>query len=267
MLKKTIFMSLVFTTLLFMGCTSDTTPVPTKKKDLIVAMSVHYAPIAFRNKNHEPTGLEADFAQALAKELNRNLQIKVLPWEQLPMSLKTGVADIIMTGYSITSERSKSMLFSDPYMHISQMAVMRVGHSAPDTSTYGKGSRMGYVFSTTGENFVKNTFYNASHTGYNTIKKGIVAVMNGDIDYFFHDSPSIWFYTTKISIDEIMGWYVPYTDERLAWAFAPKNRELRDEINVVLDRWRKDGTLNRMIKKWIHIQVVTPNGQKPISFE
>jgi len=266
MLRKLISSILISSTLVFFGCSSNGTPTPKKKEDLVVGMSINYAPIAFKN-NGKAAGLEADFAQALAKELNRKLRIKILPWEQLSMALKTDIVDIVMAGVSITEKRNQFALFSDPYMNISQMAVMRVGDSAPSIENHGRNSRIGYIYSTTGEAFVKDNFYASTPQGYNTVKKGIAAVMNKDIDYFFHDAPSIWYYTAELSLNGIMGWYVPYTEERLAWAFTLKHAKLRDEVNLILKKWREDGTLNRMIQKWIRVRVVTPTGQEPITFE
>jgi polar amino acid transport system substrate-binding protein len=266
MLRKIISSMLISSTLLFLGCSTNTISTPEKQEELVVGMSLNYAPIAFKNKD-EAAGLEVDFAQALAKELNRKLRIKILPWEQLALALKTDTVDVIMAGVSVTEKRSQFALFSDSYMNISQMAVMRVGDSAPSIESHGRNKRIGYIYATTGEAFVKDNFYNSTQQGYNTVKKGIAAVMNKDIDYFFHDAPSIWYYTAELSLNGIMGWYVPYTEERLAWAFAPKHVKLKDEVNLILKKWRENGTLNRMIQKWIRVRVVTPNGQKPITFE
>jgi len=252
--------------LLFLGCSNSVSPTPKLEKPLIVGISPTYAPIAFK-ANGAVSGLEADFAHKLAHELHRKLQFKVLPWEQLPLALKSGAIDIVMSGVSITAKRSQYALFSEPYMHISQMAVMREGESSPMSQNHGSNTRIGYIFSTTGEAMVKDVFYNATMKGYTSEKQAIAAVMNREIDYFFDDAPSIWYYTAELSLEGIMGWYVPYTSERLAWAFSPKNSALRDDVNLILDRWRKSGELNRMINKWVRVKVVTPNGQQPISFE
>jgi ABC-type amino acid transport substrate-binding protein len=267
MLRKKIFFTLMVTVLLFLGCAQEDSPAPKPKGELVVGMSLNYPPIAYAGNDSKPSGLEADFAHALAKELNLNVRIKVLPWEQLPMALETGIVDVAMAGISITKKRSQYALFSEPYMSISQMAVMREGDSAPNTLTQGAGEKIGYIYSTTGEIFVKETFPKASIKGFTSDRQGIAAVMNGEIDYFFHDAPSIWYYTAELSLKGIMGWYVPYTKEHLAWAFSKKNPTLRDNANKILESWRKNGQLNRMIQKWIRVQVVTPNGQKPISFE
>ncbi len=257
--------SLFILFMLFLGGCM-TSPQLQETKPLRVGMSPDYPPIAFKIDD-KAAGIEAEFAAMLAKELGRDVVFKYLPWEQLPLALKSGAIDIVMSGVSITKERSAYAIFSDPYMQISQMALMKEGLSAPSLETQGRGSRIGFVFNTTGESFVKKEFSQASFSGYTNARLGVAALLNGDIDYFFHDAPSIWHYTAELHIEGLMGWYVPYTSENLAWAFNPADSELRDSVNEILDQWQKDGRASQVINHWIRIQVLTPNAQQPISFE
>jgi ABC-type amino acid transport substrate-binding protein len=39
--------------------------------------------------------------------------------------------------------------------------------------------------------------------------------------------------------------------EYLAWAVSKGNPVLLDEINTILSGWRKDGTLDGFLKRWI----------------
>ncbi len=258
------YLSLLFSFILFFGCTLPQKASP--QKPLVIGMSVNYPPIAFTIDN-QPAGVEADFAKRLSDELHRDINIKILPWNQLYPALRSGEIDMVMSGVSITKRRSEHVLFSEPYMQISQMALMRDSTPAPNMNTYGRGRHIGYVFSTTGEQFVKTHFDQAAHHGFTSHQHGIAAVMNGDIDYFFHDAPTIWHYTAEMSLDNIVGWYVPYTAEDLAWAFDANNTTLRDHVNTVIAKWRSDGTLSSVVNNWIRVKVYTPSGQKPIRFE
>jgi polar amino acid transport system substrate-binding protein len=232
---------------------------------LKVGMAVHYPPLAFKYKG-KLQGIEVDFANALAKELDRPVQITVLPWLQLPHALETKAIDIVMAGSSITESRKKHMLFSEPYMKISQMAVMRLGTETPNPFTKGKGMKIGFADFTTGEKFVNEMFPMADKRGFTTLEQGVVAVMNREIDYFFHDSPSIWYYTATHSIGDLMGWYVPYTDEDLAWAFNRNNMEFKKQVDKILLKWKNDGTVQRIIRKWIPVTISTPQGSDPLRF-
>ncbi len=232
---------------------------------LKVGMAVHYPPLAFKFKG-KLQGIEVDFAHALAKELGRPIQIIVLPWTQLPQALETKVVDIVMAGSSITKDREKYVLFSEPYMKVSQMAVMRLGVNTPNPFTKGKGMKIGFSDFTTGEKFVKEAFPLAEQKGFTKLEHGIVAVLNGEVDYFFHDSPSIWYYTATHSLEDLVGWYVPYTDENLAWGFDRKNIAFKKKVDGILQKWQNNGTVQRIIHKWIPVTINTPQGNDPLRF-
>ena len=56
-----------------------------------------------------------------------------------------------------------------------------------------------------------------------------------------------------------MGLYRPLTDEYLAWAVRKKDKALAETLNGSLDSLKKDGTLNRIMGRWIPIQVKVKN--------
>jgi len=259
---------MLFVTYIITGCAQKEAnpahaklPVPLK-----VGMASNYPPLTFEYKN-KAMGVEVDFAHELGRELGRPVQFIILPRTQLFQALKTKGVDIVMSGTSITKERKKIVLFSEPYMKVSQMAVMQYGAETPTPFSKGKGKKIGYIDFTTGEKFVKETFPMANQKGYTKIEHGVVAVLNGEIDYFFHDSPSIWYYTANHSIENLIGWYVPYTDENLAWGFDRKNMAFKQEVDTILNKWKNNGTLQRILRKWIPVTIDIPQNSERLSFE
>lgn len=229
-------------------------------------MATNYPPLAFK-ENGVVKGIEVDLARLLAKELNRDLIIDESEWKQLPNLLESSYVNIVMSGVSITKKRSEMVLFSNPFMKVSQMALLREGVQAPNTATLGMGKRIGYSKGTTGELFVKKAFSLAKHKAYKNLRFGIAALLNEEIDYFFHDSPAIWHYSTQNSIENLMGWYVPYTDEHIAWALNSNDYALKKRVDAIILKWQADGTFSRVFNRWIPSRAsLLPNG-KLISFE
>ena len=56
-----------------------------------------------------------------------------------------------------------------------------------------------------------------------------------------------------------MGLYRPLTDEYLAWAVRLQDHSLADALNKSLDKMKANGTLGRILGKWIPIQVKVRN--------
>jgi len=257
----------LLTSLLILGCSTNEKAVSVEKKEVLhVAMATNYPPLAFKERG-ELKGVEVDLARLLAKELNRDLIIDESEWTALPELLDGHYIDMAMSGISITKKRSKMVLFSEPFMSVSQMALLKEGTPAPNIDAKGRGKRIGFSKYTTGEMFVKETFTLATLKEYKNLRFGIAALLNGEIDYFFYDSPAIWYYSTNNSISELMGWNVPYTQERIAWAFNTHNTKLKKQVDAVIRKWQSDGTFERVLYKRIPVRVSQLPPAQMISFE
>lgn len=267
-MRQTFTLLLVAVALLFSGCSGSGAPqAPKAVKPLVVGMDADYPPMTFRSSDGEVQGVEVNFAQALGKELGRPVRIEVLPWAQLGDALLGGGVDIVMSGVSITKYRASKALFGKPYMQISQMAVMKEGAPLPDTLHRGKGMRIGYQEHTTGAEMVKRVFPEATMVPAVKMRDGIIALIEGKTDYFFADSPAVWYYTATNDLHGLMGWYVPYTQENLAWAIAPDNVELKQAVDKIVDKWKMSGFISETLHKWMPVRIVTPQNNQPIHFD
>ncbi len=224
-----------------------------------VGMSTNYAPLAFE-KEGVVQGVEVDFANSLGEALNAKINIKKYSWEALFDALDSGEIDVVMSGVSITEKRKGIMLFTEPFMKIGQMAVIRSENAALLSSKQQLMSgrfRVGYSLNTTGQQYVVESLTSAKQIGFPTVNDGIEALLNKDIDYFIHDAPTVWRLTSSYPSDErLFGLYTPLTKEYLAWAVKKGNTELQQELNDVLGVWKKDGFLTKTLNKWIPVAVV-----------
>ena len=70
-----------------------------------------------------PMGFEYELAKAFSDYLGAELEIITPGWDALFESLNSGKGDFIASGLTITEERQKSFLFSQPYMTIQQKFI------------------------------------------------------------------------------------------------------------------------------------------------
>ena len=228
-------------------------------RSINVGMATNYAPLAFE-KGGELQGVEVDFANALGESLNASVNIKTYSWQALLEALDNGEIDVVMSGVSITENRQSMVLFSEPYMEVGQMAIIRTedaGHLASKASLMSGSYRIGYSLDTTGQKFVTETLKSAKQTGFATTQDGIDALVSKKIDYFIHDAPTVWQLTSSYpSDDRLFGVYSPLTEEHLAWAVKADNKDLQQELNTTLATWKENGFLNRVLRKWIPVSVV-----------
>jgi len=225
---------------------------------LRVGMAPNYPPLAFK-KHGKLKGIEVDFAERLGPALNRKVEIVETEWEELGPALEAKKIDMVMSGTSITPERKEKVNFTEPYLTVGQMVIVRKADypalSDPQAMDQTK-SRVGYVSRTTGEQWARDNLKKAKLHGYTNTKEGVAALENDQIDFFIQDAPAVWRVTGGFTDEHptLTGLYRPLTTEYLAWAVPKDNPELLAQLNKVLEQWKKDGTLDEVIDDWITVR-------------
>ncbi|MCG8391524.1 MAG: transporter substrate-binding domain-containing protein [Pseudomonadales bacterium] len=227
-------------------------------KTLEVGVMPDYPPVVFR-EGGEVTGLEADFAEQLGEALGRDIVFHEYALADLFAALDAGEIDIIMSGISVTAERQRQYLFSLPYTTIGQMAMIRQADAArfstPGAITHGP-FRIGYKTGTTGEMFVQ-AHVQGEKRGFASNAQAVQALMEGDVDVFIHDAPTVWNLANQPDQPvKLLGLYRPLTKEQLAWVMRRDNGALKADVDTVLKNWMNDGTLNRIKNRWMPVKIL-----------
>ena len=117
-------------TLMLAGCATPVqeegeTPESAMSKPILrVGLTPNYPPVVDR-VDGELAGIEIDLGTEVARGLGKRLQFVELPFEELIPALANGDIDVIMSGMSITAARKEKIGFTEPYLHVGQMAVTR----------------------------------------------------------------------------------------------------------------------------------------------
>lgn len=90
------------------------------------------------SKNGEWVGFEGELIKRFAAYLKRPVQIDIYEFSSLMAGLKTGVIDIWCSFVTITEERAKEVLFSDPYIASPATVFQKTGSSVEEVPLYKK---------------------------------------------------------------------------------------------------------------------------------
>jgi len=82
-------------------------------------------PFVFVNAAEDLVGFDVAMAQELAKELGVALEFVLLEHKEMAAQLTAGHCDIIMAGIAITTDRSRDMVFTTPYMDATLALIVK----------------------------------------------------------------------------------------------------------------------------------------------
>jgi len=248
------------------GCSERTRPVataspPAPPAELRVGIAPIYPPLAFK-EHGQLVGMEVDFAHQLGLDWSTKVVFVELPWDDLIPALRDQRIDIIMSGMSVTPERSQLVTFTDWYVRAGQMALIRKDDydkfRKPDSMNLPT-TRVGFQSNSTGERYARQDLTKAKLIGYKTLDDGIKALRAKKIDFFVYDAPAIWRLRGQLreQYPDLAGRYHPLTEEHLAWAVRKGDNALLDRLNAELAKWKKDGELESVLDHWIPVRKVT----------
>jgi len=243
---------------LTLGCAvsqpaQQTAGVTPEKPVLRVGVCANAPPLIFK-KAGDYAGIEAELAKGLAAELGMGLRFVDCPWNDLIPELLGGKFDIIMSGMTITKERTVRIAFTEPYLMSGQKCLVRNEKKSKFTTAgtlQYTTMRVGAEQGTTGDFLVQRELKLAKKETFSSSEKGAKALMAGKIDVFVGDAPSIWWLASTY---ESKGLTTPpffLTEEYSAWAIRKDNPQLMNGANRFLDGWKKNGRLKELLQRWM----------------
>ena len=98
------------------------------KRTLTIGTNAEYAPFDYLDENGNITGFDIDLIEAIAKSQDIEIVWRDLPFDSLIGSMEAGDLDVIAAAIGPTSERRKSVDFSDVYYTGAQSIICRKGN-------------------------------------------------------------------------------------------------------------------------------------------
>jgi polar amino acid transport system substrate-binding protein len=120
---------------LFAGCGTQTTTTNDTAEDtsledikakgyFTLGLDADFAPMGFTDENGDIVGFDIDLANAAAEKMGIEVKAVPIDWDSKSMELSSGNIDVIWNGFSISDERKKEVLFTDPYLTTGQVIVV-----------------------------------------------------------------------------------------------------------------------------------------------
>jgi polar amino acid transport system substrate-binding protein len=220
---------------------------------LTVCTHLPYAPFQSNDDSGKTVGFDVDMMDLVAKKLGVEQAIVDTPFEGIKsgQDMATGKCDIAAAGMTITDERKKAILFSEPYFDATQALLVANGSSIKTLADL-KGKKLGAQSSTTGLDYANKE---KDANGYEIVEfqdlaSETQALLTGQVDGAINDLP-VW--SEAIKQNPGKGAIATQFDTGEQYGFGMKlgNEALKKVVDETITSSKSDGTYDALFKKWI----------------
>ena len=243
----TLFVILMAVSLVLCGCAKEVSKI-------VIATDATFPPMEFVDENKQIVGFDIDLMNAIAKEMDLEVEFKNTAWDGIFAGLESGDYDAIMSSVTINDERKEKYDFSDPYVNAGQAIIVRADelfiHYKADLRD---GKTVGTQIGTTGSMAVED-IPGAILKEYDTIDLAFLDLLAGNIDAVVVDTPVAADYA--LASDQFSGKLKivddPITEEY--YGVVVRKGEMKDfvgKFNTGLKNLRNKAIYDELYAKWI----------------
>jgi len=220
---------------------------------LTMATNATFPPYEF-HEGEKIVGIDAEIAKAVADKLGLELVIEDVEFDSIIAGVQSGKYDIGCAGMTVTEDRLKSVNFSTSYATGIQSIIVKEGSEIKTIDDLVKGKyKVGVQSGTTGDIYMSDAENGGvGEDRIDRFKNGndaVIALLAGKIDAICIDNEPAKAYVEANKGLSILS--TPFTEEKYAIAISKDNEALLTAINNALDELTKDGTIAKIIEKYI----------------
>ena len=219
---------------------------------LIVGTEATFPPFEMTNDKGEIIGFDIDLLSAIAKEEGIVVRFKDTGFDSLIPALQSGSIDIAASGMSITEERKKQILYSDPYIEAGLVIAVDSKNTMVKSIDDLRGETVAVQQGSTGASEAERMRLAGEIKqvkNYPNVSVAMMELLNGGAAAVINDKPVTEAYMAK------RPGAIRVLDEKLrsdSYGFAiDKSRpELVEQINRGLKAVVENGTYEELVKKY-----------------
>ena len=218
-----------------------------------VATEPTFPPFEFVNtKTQEITGFEMDLIRAMGKQAGYEVKITNMAFDGIIPAVLSGSVDVGASGFSVTEERKKRVLYSDPF-YTSGLSLVTTKAKAGAVKSMKdlEGKTIGVQIGTTSHNAAKKV-KGAKIVTFNTAGEAILDLSIGGSDAVINDRPVTAYIMTqqpKLGA-QLVHQPETYSADDFAFVFRKDQSALKDEVNAALAKLKSNGEYDKIYEKW-----------------
>ncbi len=219
---------------------------------LIMSTNAAFPPYEMTTDDGGYAGIDVEIAQAIADKLGLELVVDDMDFNAALLAVQQGKSDMVMAGVSVTDERELVMDFTVSYATGVQVVIVKEGS---DVTMDNLGEKqIGCQAATTGYIYASDTPENGGYgedhvTAFDNGGLAVQALLNDQVDCVIIDSaPALEYVKANPGLKILEGAWV---EESYAIGMSKDNPELYAAVNQALQELIEDGTVQKIIDKYI----------------
>ncbi len=221
-------------------------------KKYTVASDGTWPPMEYLDDKKQIIGYSSDYLRAIAKEMGVEFDIRNVAWDGIFAGVAAGNYDIVASSVTITPERKKQFLFSDPYCEIRQALIVPLNSDIKSLKDL-KGKTVGGQIGTTGIFVMQKADVGAIIREYDDVGLAAQDMANGRIDAIMADGPVSKYYANKRQDFSNKFKVVLETPDVEYYGFTLKKgqEDLAKILNEGIKRVKEKGIEKELMIKWM----------------
>lgn len=216
-----------------------------KAGKIVMATSPDFPPFEYL-EGDKAVGIEIEIMELVAKDLGVELVIEQMDFDSVLPGVQTGKFDVAVSGITINDDRKENADFTDPYFLASQSIVVMADSDITCKADL-EGKTIAVQTATTAEDYCMKNGYKVN--SYVANNDAAAALTSGKVDAWVVDNAVAVELSgqqngkTKV-LDEAM------TEEPYGFGFAKGSDTLVAAVNESLNKYIKDGTIEKIFEKY-----------------
>lgn len=220
---------------------------------LTVATDGTFAPFEFHDsKTNDLIGFELDLVKAMGEKMGVEIVFHEFKFDAILPAVATSTIDFAASGFAVTEERAKRVLFTDPF-YMSGLTIIVPKGNPGNIKDFDdlKGKRISVQLGSISHDRAKQipdaeltTFEGPADALLNMMSGNADAVINAvaATDYMLVTRPAL-----SRSVDRLD---IVTNPSKMAMVVPKTNPDLQAKLNEALKAIRDDGTYNKIHMKW-----------------
>ncbi|WP_409995875.1 transporter substrate-binding domain-containing protein [Halomonas sp. DP4Y7-2] len=240
------------------------TPPVLADDPLRLAVDVPYEPFEYKTADGTLTGFEVDLGNAVCAHLEIQCTWVEQPWDGMIPALMARKFDAIMSSMAITEERSRQVLFSEPYYTTPSAWITPRGRDIDISDKASlEGLTAGVQRATLQDRYVTDLYGDVLEVRRYASADDVVADLRaGRLDLTFMDYPIA---EAMIEIDTEASDFVRISDfikepdtyfgQGVGVAFRKRDRDLAERFNQALAELKANGTYDEIMSEYFSYDI------------